>query len=467
MIFRRILAGTPRTASPEIRARLIGGPIIRTMLSLSLPPTTATLVQLFVQLAQVHYVGLLGIEPLAALTLVAPVVLLMQLLSAADVGGAISAATARARGANETKDLQRLVLYAVVCSLFLGLLVATIEYFGGRALYRFLGGKDRVLDEAISYGRIVFGGGVLMWMTNLLAATLRGRGETFAPSVIIIVSLLGTFPLYPMLTLGALGRPGLGLVGAAIAFVAAYAVSTIALLFYMQTIGKETRIALVNQWWSWKLVRETARVAFLSSTRTILSVGAILAATYCVGRLGDAAIAGYGIASRLDLTFISLLYGLGISILAMVGANLGAGNVERSYRVAAIGTLMAAAIGGALGLLVAIRPDVWLVHFSDDAAVLLEGERYLSIVGLAYALGGCGSALLFVGQAKGQMRWTFWGTVGRFAIVAVCATGLFGLPDTIGSIALMMASAYAVQGIIAAAILNPANWRAAAKGQVA
>jgi Na+-driven multidrug efflux pump len=269
-----------------------------------------------------------------------------------------------------------------------------------------------------------------------------------------------------MLTLGALGRPGLGLVGAAIAFVAAYALSTIALLFYMQRMGKETRIALVDQWWSWKLVRETARVAFLSSTRTILSVGAILAATYCVGRLGDAAIAGYGIASRLDLTFISLLYGLGISILAMVGANLGAGNAERSYRVAVVGTLMAAAIGGALGLLVAIRPDVWLVHFSDEAAVLLEGERYLSIVGLAYALGGCGTALLFVGQAKGQMRWAFWGTAGRFAIVAVCATGLFGLPDTIGSIAVMMASAYAVQGIIAGAILYPANWRAA-KGHVA
>jgi Na+-driven multidrug efflux pump len=116
---------------------------------------------------------------------------------------------------------------------------------------------------------------------------------------------------------------------------------------------------------------------------------------------------------------------------------------------------------------VAIRPDLWLVHFSDDAAVLLEGERYLRIVGLAYALGAGGSALLFVGQARGQMRWTFWGTAGRFAIVAVCATGLLGFPDTMGSIALMMASAYAVQGIVAAAILNPVNWRVAAKGQMA
>ena len=88
-------------------------------------------------------------------------------------------------------------------------------------------------------------------------------------------------------------------------------------------------------------------------------------------------------------------------------------------------------------------------------------------VGLAYALGGCGSALLFVGQAKGQMRWTFWGTAARFAIVAIGAIGLFGFPDTIDSIALMMAGAYAVQGIIAAAILHPANWRAAASGQAA
>lgn len=461
MILRRILGGTPRAASPEIRARLIGGPIVRTMLSLSLPPTTSTLAQLFVNLAQVHYVGLLGIEPLAALTLVAPAVLFMQLLSAADVGGAISAATARARGANEPRDLQRLVLYAVACSLFLGLLFATIESLGGRALYRFLGGQGRVLDEAVSYGQIVFCSGVLIWTTNLLAATLRGRGETFAPSVIIIASSLGTFPLYPILT------PRLGLSGAAIAFVAAYAVSTIALLFYMQRMGKETRIALVAHWWSWQLVRETARVAFLSSTRTILSVGASVAVTYCVGRLGDAAIAGYGIASRLDLTFISLLYGLGIAILAMVGANLGAGNVARSYRVAVVGTLMAAAIGGALGLLAALRPDLWLVHFSDDAAVLAEGERYLRIVGLAYALGGGGSALLFVGQARGRMKWAFWGTVGRFAIVVVAATGLFGFPDTIGSIGLMMASAYAAQGIIAAVILHPANWRAAGKGRAA
>jgi Na+-driven multidrug efflux pump len=141
MIFGRKLPATPRPATSEARARLVGGPIIPTMLSLSLPPTLATLAQLFVQLAQVHYVGRLGIEPLAALTLVAPVVQLMQLMSAADIGGSISAATARARGANNTEDLQRLALYAVVCSLTLGLLIAIVERFGGGGVYSFLGGK--------------------------------------------------------------------------------------------------------------------------------------------------------------------------------------------------------------------------------------------------------------------------------------------------------------------------------------
>lgn len=60
------------------------------------------------------------------------------------------------------------------------------------------------------------------------------------------------------------------------------------------------------------------------------------------------------------------------------------------------------------------------------------------------------------------LRRTLW-----LLAVHIRAAGLFGFPDTIGSTALMMASAYAVQGIIAAAILNPANRRAAAKGQAA
>ena len=93
MVIRRRV-GAPGTTSPEVPTRLVDGPIVRTTLSLSLPPTMALLVQLFVNLAQVHYVGQLGIESLAALTLVAPLVLLMQVLSAGDVGGAISAATA-------------------------------------------------------------------------------------------------------------------------------------------------------------------------------------------------------------------------------------------------------------------------------------------------------------------------------------------------------------------------------------
>ena len=431
MIFRRVLGGTPRAASPEMRARLIGGPIIRTMLSLSLAPTTAALAVAFLSnWRKCTYVGLLGIKLLAALTLVAPVVLLMQLLSAADVGGAISAAMARARGANETKDLQRLVLYAVVCSLFLGLLVATIVVFWRRSLNRFLGGKDRVLDEAISYGRIVFGGAVFMWMTNLLAATLRGRGETFAPSVIIIVYLLGAFPLYPDAGVGALGRRGLGLVGAlADRFCCRLCGSaTIASPFYMQRMGKghsnhsrESLVVLEND------PRDRSRGVSVIDPDNLLGRSNLGATDprRPTWRCRDCRLR-HRVLSRSPV--ICLLYGLGRSTLGMVGANLGAGNAERSYRVAVVGTLMATAICGALGLWVALRPDVWLVDFSDDPAGAPGGRALSTHVGPAYALGGAGSALLFVGQAKGQMRWTFWGTVGRFAIVAVCATGLFGFP---------------------------------------
>ena len=125
-----------------------------------------------------------------------------------------------------------------------------------------------------------------------------------------------------------------------------------------------------------------------------------MAAAYCVGRLGDAAIAGYGIASCLDLTFISLLYGAGISILAMVGANLGAG--VRGMSSGRTGWPLSGRLwrlrSGALSV----------VHFSEDTAVLPGGESSYKVAGIGEHAGhgvaplGCSGLLKSEGVARGQ-----------------------------------------------------------------
>ena len=59
--------------------------------------------------------------------------------------------------------------------------------------------------------------------------------------------------------------------------------------------------------------------------------------TGLIGRAGDAAIAGYGIGSRLEYLLSPLTFGVGAALIAMVGTNKGARQFARARRVAWMG----------------------------------------------------------------------------------------------------------------------------------
>jgi len=90
----------------------------------------------------------------------------------------------------------------------------------------------------------------------------------------------------------------------------------------------------------------------MSSCVTPFSV----AETYFVGFLGDDALAGHGMASRLDYLLIPLLFALGTASLTMVGTNVGAGQVRRARQIAWIAAFISAGATGLIGLAAALAP---------------------------------------------------------------------------------------------------------------
>ena len=80
---------------------LLAGPILPTLLRLTLPNLLAMLVTALVAIAETSYVGILGTEQLAAIALVFPRVMLLQMLSAGAMGGGVSSAISRALGAGD------------------------------------------------------------------------------------------------------------------------------------------------------------------------------------------------------------------------------------------------------------------------------------------------------------------------------------------------------------------------------
>ena len=142
--------------------------------------------------------------------------------------------------------------------------------------------------------------------------------------------------------------------------------------------------------------------------RSILSVGALatlnplltnalvaLTAALVGAYAGTAAVAGYGIAVRLEYLLIPIAFGLGAPMVAMVASNIGAGQPERAMRIALTGGAMAFVLAEAIGLAAACYPEAWLRLFGAEDHMLQAGSAYLRTVGPVYGFFAMGFSMYF------------------------------------------------------------------------
>jgi Na+-driven multidrug efflux pump len=166
------------------------------------------------------------------------------------------------------------------------------------------------------------------------------------------------------------------------------------------------------------LLRTILRVGVPASISPVLSNGAIAAATALIGSYGTAALAGYGVAARLEYIMVPIAFGFGTALTTLVATNMGAGQRDRALRAAWTGAAMVALITGTIGTVAALSPALWMNAFSPDPAVRAFGADYLRIVGPSYGLFGLGLALFFASQGAGRMAWPLAGSMARVAVVA-------------------------------------------------
>jgi Na+-driven multidrug efflux pump len=236
------------------------------------------------------------------------------------------------------------------------------------------------------------------------------------PALIIFAGAVIVVPLSPALIFGLGPLPQLGIAGAGVAMVIYYVLALAALVLYMRSHRSPLRLAAATL--RWPLFREILGVGGLSSIGAVQANLTVATITALVGTSGAAALAGYGIASRLDYLLIPLLFGLGTATVTMVGANIGAGHAPRARRIAWTAALMAACATEAIGLFVAIFPTAWLGLFSDDANVLAVGSLYLRTVGPFYGLVGLGMALYFASQGARRVGVPVLAGTARLVIAA-------------------------------------------------
>jgi Na+-driven multidrug efflux pump len=136
----------PNATAPSIAAQnpgaarrrlLLEGPIVSTLLRLAVPNVVVNVVLIAVTVSvDAHFVGQLDPSALAGLSLVFPLLMLMQQVANSSMGGAVASAVARAIGSGRHEDASALVVHGLVIACGMAAVFASVLHIAGPTLLR-------------------------------------------------------------------------------------------------------------------------------------------------------------------------------------------------------------------------------------------------------------------------------------------------------------------------------------------
>ncbi len=419
-------------------ARLLDAPVMPTLLRLAAPMAAGIVAIMFFNVVDTFWVGRLGPEALAAMGFTFPVTFILKSITIG-LGVGITATISRVLGAGDGGRVRVLT----TDSLLLGLLVVGVVSAGGLLgmdrLFGALGAGPALLPAIRSYMVPWFAGIGLLVVPMMGNAAIRATGDTRTPAVIMILAGGINAILDPFLIFGLGPFPALGLRGAALASVASWAV---ALTASTHVLGWRLRM----------LSPEPPRLGrFLASWRPVLGIGVPAAATNLLGPLtvgvvtrlvaehGPRAVAGFGVATRLQSMALIGLMAMGAAMTPFVGQNFGARSWDRIRAAFRAGALFSLAWGAGSLLVLALPAPALIRLFNADPVVVSSGSLFLRIVPFSHWAVGIGLLAGSIFNALGRPLAAATLMVFRLLLLAVplavFGSRLLGLPGIFAGLA--------------------------------
>jgi putative MATE family efflux protein len=408
-------AARPMAARTKL---LLEGPIFATMLRLAAPNILNLVAFVAVITFDGFFLGKIGTDALAGASLAFPWIMLVLQTTNSGMGTGVSSAVARALGAGKREKADELVFHAFLLALALGGIFSAVMLLAAPSLFGWMGGRDKMLMDALAYANAAFGGAVCITVLNLLGNAVRGTGNMSLHAGVLVGCVIAHIALAPILMFGYAPFPALGPAGAGWGLVIPFGIGCLIIIAYLRSSSSIIRLNFYGVTPQWAHFADILKVGVPGLINTAITNISVVVLTGIAGQFGPQAAIGYAMGSRLEYIMQPISFGFGTAIVAMVGTNWGARQYGHARQIAWTGAATVSLICGTLGLIAAMRPGIWLGLFSDDAEVIRLGATYLGIVGPVYFCFGLGLALFSVCQGLGRGFAAMLANVARFSVNA-------------------------------------------------
>jgi putative MATE family efflux protein len=454
-----VIAGADN-ANPALPLKnaLIDAPILRTLLQLAWPNVIALSAGTCVVIAETSYIGRIGVEPLAAMALLFPLVILTMTMSGGAMGGGVASAIARALGSGDADRASALASHALLIGLAFGLAFTVGVLTFGSALLELLGGRGKVLTYAVAYMQVFFSGAVLPWLMNSMAGILRGTGNMKLPSMMILCAAALQIVCGGALGLGIGPIPQFGMRGVAAGALIAFSVSIAVMTWYLFSGRARVVPKVAGLQVQWSMLADILKVGLVSCFSPLQSVLTVSIFTHLLARFGTEVLAGYGIGARLEFMLTSIAFSVGIASVPMIGMAIGAERVARARSVALAAGVVSFVAVGAIATIIAIVPDIWVNIFTGDPGVRAAGRQYLSTAAPMYAFLGLAMSMYFSSQGAAKMLGPVLSQTARLLLIAAGGWWLVTRDAPARDFFILAATSMVLLGVLSAASVFLTRW---------
>ena len=202
-------------------------------------------------------------------------------------------------------------------------------------------------------------------------------------------------------------------------------------------------------------ILKVGAVSCLSPLQTVLTV---LIFTKILAGYGTETLAGYGMGSRLEFLLTPIAFAFGVASVPMVGMAMGAGLVTRARQVAWTAGAAASITVGAIGLIVAVRPSLWVSLFTSDPGVTAAAHAYFTWAGPAFAFFGMGACLYFSSQGAAKVGGPVMAGTARLLLVGGGGWWLASMGAPAWTLFALVGAAMVVYGLGTALSIRLTRW---------
>lgn len=364
------------------------GRIFSSLIKLSAPIILANLLQTAYQLIDTFWLGRLGANAVAAVSVSFPILMLVISIGAGlTLAGTVL--VSQYKGANDQKMVDYISSQNVFLIFLLSICLSLGGYFLSGPLMHLIGAGPDIIEDSISYFKISSLGFVFIFMFFIFQSLMRGIGNVMLPVYVVLSTVLLNLLLDPLFIYGYGPIPAFGISGAAVASVFTQAISGF-IGMYILFKGKS---GIQIRWESMKLKSEAVgkimKLGVPSSIEQSTRATGMILMIALVASFGSHVVASYGIGARILSFVVVPALGFAIATTSLIGQNIGAGKLDRAEKVANLSNKIGFYGLSAIGLIFFLFAEHLTAFFvPNEAKVIEDGALFIKIMAPSFGLMG-------------------------------------------------------------------------------